>query len=65
LSTPFSAIKRLSRNSGQGIEEFKTKVTVIAKLHHRNLCSFLAVAFQVGEHMLIYRFFFINNKKFS
>jgi hypothetical protein len=38
LSPPFSAVKKLSRNSGQGgIEEFKTKVTVIAKLHHRNL----------------------------
>jgi len=37
LSPPFSAVERLSRNSGQGTEEIKTKVTVIAKLHHRNL----------------------------
>lgn len=50
------AVKVLINNSYQGNREFSNEVTLLSRIHHRNLVQFLGYCQEEGRSMLVYEF---------
>ncbi|KAF2306591.1 hypothetical protein GH714_019652 [Hevea brasiliensis] len=50
------AIKRAEQGSLQGQKEFLTEITLLSRLHHRNLVSLVGYCDEEGEQILVYEF---------
>ncbi|MQM01298.1 hypothetical protein Taro_034059 [Colocasia esculenta] len=50
------AVKVLTNDSYQGTREFSNEVSLLSRIHHRNLVSFLGYCQQGGKNILVYEF---------
>ncbi|KAM3686075.1 hypothetical protein ACJW31_11G169800 [Castanea mollissima] len=50
------AVKRVSKDSSQGKQEFVAEVTTIGSLHHRNLVRLIGWCYERRELLLVYEF---------
>ncbi|KAM7470587.1 hypothetical protein LguiA_008770 [Lonicera macranthoides] len=52
----YVAVKRVSRESKQGIKEYASEVKIISRLRHKNLVQLIGWCHQRGELLLVYEF---------
>eukprot|EP00252_Welwitschia_mirabilis_P012464 TRINITY_DN2753_c0_g1_i1.p1 TRINITY_DN2753_c0_g1~~TRINITY_DN2753_c0_g1_i1.p1 ORF type:complete len:425 (-),score=89.32 TRINITY_DN2753_c0_g1_i1:91-1365(-) len=50
------AVKVLATNSRQGEREFQTEISLLGRLHHRNLVNLLGYCEDKGQYMLVYEY---------
>ncbi|XP_020529980.1 probable LRR receptor-like serine/threonine-protein kinase At1g67720 isoform X2 [Amborella trichopoda] len=50
------AVKVLSSNSYQGKKEFSNEVSLLSRIHHRNLVAFLGYCQEEGKSILVYEY---------
>ncbi|KAL3512525.1 hypothetical protein ACH5RR_025242 [Cinchona calisaya] len=52
----YIAVKRVSRESKQGVKEYASEVKIISQLRHRNLVQLIGWCHEKGELLLVYEF---------